>query len=217
MLKIVDMEVKNTRVKDLTGQRFGRLVVIGRAGSRNHSALWNCQCACGNQIEVISSSLNNGTTKSCGCLRKDVTRARKTTHGMYGTKIYNIWKTMIQRCGNPKAQHYAIYGDRNIHVCEEWLNFETFHEWAMASGYTESLSIDRIDNDKGYSPTNCKFSTQKEQCNNKRNNIYLEHNGECKTLTQWSETTGIHYRTLQHRIKNGWCVSKALESPVRKL
>lgn len=202
---------------DLTGHRFGKLVVIERVGSRRGNALWRCHCDCGNTTEVVSSSLNNGETKSCGCLRKEVTRARLTTHGLCGTKLYAIWSTMTQRCNNSNSQHYQDYGGRGITVCDEWLTFEPFFDWAMANGYDSGLSIDRIDNEKGYFPANCKFSTQKEQCNNKRSNVWIEYDGRRRTLTQWSEVCGICYRTLMGRIRMGWSIEKILETPTRNL
>ena len=161
-------------LKDLTGQRFGRLVVIGREGSTAQgTATWRCLCDCGNECVVEGAKLRKGNTKSCGCLHNDAARQRRTTHGKSGTRIYAIWKTMIQRCSNPCNKNYDRYGGRGITVCTEWRNdFQKFYEWSKESGYDENApvgrcTIDRIDNDKGYSPDNCRWVDIKTQRHNR--------------------------------------------------
>lgn len=136
------------------GQEFGRLTVSESVGSGKSL----CKCSCGNEKIVRTQYLLSGNTKSCGCLKRDLTLKRLTTHGMTHTKLYSVWNSMMARCNNKRNKQYADYGGRGITVCKEWLNSTTFLEWAMPL-WKEGLYIDRIDNDKGYSPENCRFIT----------------------------------------------------------
>lgn len=161
---------------DITGKRFGRLVVIERAANtKKGSAKWLCLCDCGKETIVRTSSLNNGGTKSCGCLQREHMTALGYARKKYdsNSRLYHIWQSMKQRCLNSNHRRYNDYGGRGITVCEEWKNsFQVFYDWAMANGYKENLSIDRIDNDKGYSPDNCQWATMKEQRNNRRDSTF---------------------------------------------
>lgn len=207
------MELKYTHnVKDLTGQRFGRLLVIERAGSRGTRSLWRCACDCGNETLVICNSLVRGRTKSCGCFDRE----RKRTHGMTHSKLYDVWRSMRKRCNNSRSPNYHNYGGRGITICAEWSLFLNFYNWAMTNGYTENLSLDRIDNNGGYSPENCKWSDCKEQNNNRRNNVWYAFDGQIKNIQQWSEFTGMSYQTLYSRIQSGWSIEKTITTPARK-
>ena len=164
-------------IKDLTGQRFGRLVVISRAStSPKGEATWKCLCDCGKTIISPGYNIRSGNTNSCGCFNSDEARKRFTTHNMSKSRLYVIWTAMKQRCCNPNSSRFHQYGGRGITICDKWLrDFQAFYEWSMANGYDENASygqctIDRIDNDKGYSPDNCRWVDVKIQNNNKSNN-----------------------------------------------
>jgi hypothetical protein len=154
---------------DLTGQRFGKLVVVLRADNIGRHPAWLCKCDCGAEIVVRADFLKTKAT-NCGC---DYKGAVNKTHGMSYPRhrLYVIWANMKQRCHYTKCSHYPNYGGRGITVCQEWQDsFEAFYEWAMSSGYEDHLSIDRINCDGNYEPSNCRWATMKEQQNNRRNN-----------------------------------------------
>lgn len=148
---------------DLTGERFGRLLVVERTGSRNGNALYKCVCDCGEVSYVKSNNLFSGTSKSCGCLERELRKARITTHGLTKTRLYRIWDNAKKRCYGTTHKEYHRYGGRGITVCEEWKNdFKAFYDWALAHGYAENLTLDRIDNDGNYEPHNCQWLTRSE-------------------------------------------------------
>lgn len=197
------------KVKDLTGKRFGRLTVIGIDDRNTKRTYWNCMCDCGNVKSVRSDILQRGTTMSCGCYKKEVDRINLTAnhkHKMSGTRIYGIWTGMKQRCYNEHDARYCRYGGRGIKVCEEWkADFSAFYEWALANGYGENLTIDRIDNDGDYCPENCRWSTNVEQCNNRSTNITIKIGNATKTLTQWCEIFELDFKTIDARYRrNGY-------------
>lgn len=197
---------------DLTGQRFGRLVVISEAGRSNDGqTLWHCLCDCGKETTVQGRHLREGNTRSCGCLMQE----SRIKHGEAGSRLYHTWNDMIQRCHNENHKCYADYGGRGIKVCEIWLHdFAAFRDWAVSNGYVDDLEIDRIDNDRGYSPENCRWTTRKQQTRNCRRNHLIEYRRTTKPLAEWAEEKGMSPRTLNSRIRNGWTVEEALETPV---
>lgn len=199
--------------EDLTGQRFGRLLVIGRGddyicpdGRRRDR--WICKCDCGNIKSIRRTCLKSGDTQSCGCLCKEKLSNVATKHGGYGTSLNNIWNGMRQRCNNPKNNHYDNYGARGIRICEEWDDFSVFRDWAYDNGYDPTLgrekcSLDRIDVNGDYTPDNCRWVSMKEQGRNKRNTIYLTYNDETHALAEWAEIVGQKYSILHSRYSRG--------------
>lgn len=211
-----------SKIIDLTGKRFGRLVVIKWVGKDKwRHRRWLCKCDCKNKNEIIvtGGNLRNGNTKSCGCLQKEIMSVIKTTHGHVKTgrktKIYMIWVEMIQRCTNPNHKQWDDYGGRGITVCDEWMEFPNFlkdnPDWKLG------LTIERISNKLGYFKDNCYWATRKEQGRNKRNNLYITYGRKTQLLIEWSEETGIPYHTLYARIyKYNWSSEKALTTSVRR-
>lgn len=194
----------NKRFIDLTSKRFGRLVVTSFAGNRQ----WNCLCDCGGVSIVFSSQLMAGKTKSCGCLRREATAKIRKTHGKSGTVEHRAWKEMKRRCSSVNNSEYHNYGGRGIKVCERWLNsFENFLEDMGVRPAGKSL--DRIDNNLGYSPDNCRWATKSEQASNKRNNRIINYLGKPMLLKDIAQITGIHFTLIIKRLDAGWSVEDA--------
>jgi hypothetical protein len=153
--------------QNLIGMKFGKLKVISKIPASNgQRCLWNCVCDCGNKTKSRAYNLTHGRSKSCGCANKENLAKRVTTHGMSGNKIYRTWANMLRRCQNKNHPRYSDYGGRNISVCIEWLDFENFYK--DMGEHPEGLTLDRIDNDKGYSKQNCRWATPKQQAENRR-------------------------------------------------
>ena len=208
------------KYRDLTGERFGRLTVLGRAGRGNsNQILWECKCDCGGTAIVPTCHLNSGHTKSCGCYRKETATesgVHRIKHGMRGTRLYQIWRGMRQRCTDKNYHSFPDYGGRGITICPAWDSFEEFRDWSMANDYQNDLTIDRIDPDGPYSPENCRWATMTEQQNNKRNNRILTLNGETHTAPEWARMTGIPVTVIYNRMKYGWPVERILTEKPRK-
>ena len=206
--------------KDLSNRKFGRLIAIRIVGRKNRKSMWLCKCECGKETIVSVSHLLSGHTKSCGCIKNEnialVGKTINKRHGFRYTKIYRTWVNMKARCLNPKEQHYPLYGGRGIKVCDRWLN--SFENFLIDMGNPPvGTSLDRINVNGDYCPENCRWASNKEQANNKRNTVYLTFRGVVKPLTIWAEEKNINQSTLACRIfKRGWSVEKALTTPVRK-
>lgn len=206
--------------KDLSGQRFSRLVAIrslGRLG-KSRNTYWEVVCDCGSIAKVNGAFLVNGTTKSCGCLRRDKAKATAeglTKHGQSKTRTYRIWAGMIQRCSNQNVESYRLYGAAGIAVCERWSSFENF--LADMGECPPDYSIDRIDFKKGYAPSNCRWASRITQARNTSRNRFFTYQGVTRCLPEWAEVTGIGKGTLQSRITYGWEIERVLTQPVRAL
>ena len=197
---------------DLTGQKVNRLTVLRKADSDKYGhPRWLCRCECGNEVTVSGGDLRTGKAHSCGCWRKERMENLNKIHGHKKDRLYNIWARMKQRCENPKLHDYRHYGGRGIAVCDEWQSFEPFYNWAMSNGYRDDLTIDRIDVNGNYEPSNCRWATMRVQANNKRRNHLITFNGETHTIAEWSRITGINKSTIRNRIAlYGWNTEKAL-------
>lgn len=207
---------ENSRITNIKGKKFGRLTAIEFVEiDKFHRAIWKCMCSCGKECKVAYSSLKSGNTMSCGCIHDELfkkNRFRHDKHNLSNSRIFHIWTGMKQRCYNKNSPKFHRYGGRGISVCDEWLHdFQAFYDWSMDHGYDDDLTIDRINNDGNYEPSNCRWVTAKEQANNVSYNLIFEMNGKKQTLKQWSEDLGINYVTLYSRIyRNGWSFEKAI-------
>lgn len=207
---------------DMIGKRFGRLTVVRRDEDIEPGRpCFLCRCDCGNERVVRGVLLRKGITRSCGCIKKERAKAMAeahVTHGKTNTRLYRIWFSMKCRCHKPSAPDYDRYGGRGITVCEEWRNsFQAFYEWSMSNGYGDDLTIDRIDNEKGYSPTNCRWANKETQNNNTRRNFYITYDGETLTISQWAKKLGIKKNTLYSRLtKYGWSVKETFSKAVKR-
>lgn len=199
----------------MIGQKFGRLTVLEECKERKHGGKqYKCLCDCGNYVNVRKDMLKSGNTKSCGCLQRETASdmaKKKIKHGKCNTRLYKIYYKIINRCYNKNMNRYSDWGGRGIVVCDEWLNdFMNFYNWAINNGYQDNLSIDRVNNDGNYEPSNCRWITNKEQSNNRRSNITITYNGKTQTLKQWAENLKVSYSTLYMRYKNNWDIKNVL-------
>lgn len=205
---------------DILCKKFGRLTIISyshcvdKYSKKGHSFIhyYTCLCDCGKYCVVERNSVREGHTLSCGCLNKDFCKKQFSKHRLTKDPLYKIYYRIIRRCYDKKDVSYKNYGQRGIVVCSLWKeDFYNFYNWAINNGYKKGLSIDRIDNNYGYSPDNCRWATAKEQSNNKRNNIIVEWKGEQHTLKQWAEILNVNYKKLWERTqKRGWSFEKAI-------
>jgi len=208
--------------KDLIGKKFGRLTVIEFSHvdkKDDYRTYWKCQCFCGKILIVRSPSLNQGLTKSCGCLHSERARIQQKKmcfrHGMSGTRLHIIWRGIRQRCHNKNSPAFPSYGGKGITVCTRWKKFENFLK-DMGQPPSSKYSIDRIDNEGDYSKKNCRWATAKEQANNRRSCHVIEYENKRMNLKQWAKEKKIPYKTLHNRLgKLGWSIEEALNKPMR--
>jgi hypothetical protein len=194
----------------MIGKKMGSLLIFEFAGTRGSAqhALWRCKCDCGNETVASGAYLRNGRIKSCGCGMKKTqfTKEKTTTHGMSRTRTYKIWRGMVART-TTKTDKSHLYFDRGIRTCDRWLSFENFY--ADMGKAPDGMSIDRIDNNKGYEPGNCRWATSVEQNNNTRRNRLITARGESMTIAMWARKIGIKPNTIYYRLRRGWTPEEA--------
>lgn len=195
---------------DLSGKKFGRLTAIQRVGTLRGHALWKCFCSCGTTVNIPSQDLRSGSTRSCGCFATETASKLLTTHGMSDHFLYPRWVQMHHRCYDVKHVSYFRYGGVGVTVCDRWHDVVAFCE-DMAGGYFEGASIDRIDNRKGYSLSNCRWATATQQASNRRSNVFYRLGGQRYTVKQLSEMCDVKYCTLRYRLKSGKSVEEAMQ------
>lgn len=212
-----------TKALDIAGRRFGRLIAIKPEKYKiGRKTIWLCICDCGNETRASIDKLNSGEKKSCGCLKKskaveNLKKIKKvhSTHNQSKTRLYNIYTHMKGRCNNQNNKKYSCYGARGIKVCKEWLeSYEKFAAWAKLNGYSDGLTIERIDVNGDYSPQNCKWISMKDQCHNKQNTIRIDDNGELLSVKDFSNKYSIPEKTVFWRISHNWNIDR-LKQPVR--
>lgn len=202
---------------EMQGKKFGKLTVLGPSHKDSRGEWrWRCQCECGNISVVAGYKLRSGHTTSCGCVQSAWRKRGPThTHGMTNTRLYNTWCNMKARCSNTKNYEYHAYGGKGVRVCPDWSKFEAFYEWAIANGYEDGLTIDRIDVNGDYSPDNCRWATQAVQSLNRTDNHLVTAFGKTQTIKEWADEYGLKYDTLERRL-NGyhWPAERAISEPL---
>ena len=210
---------RGPRFKDRTGIVVGRLTIAGlsemRKIGKSWRSFWKCVCSCGKEVVLQGSNLASGNTRSCGCLREETRKFNTWKHGKTRTKIHSTWMNMIRRCHDENNPAFKDYGGRGITVCERWRNsFENFFA-DMGEPTTIKHTLDREDNDAGYSKSNCRWATSKQQSRNSRHNVHVEFNGEIMCISEWAEKLGMKMHTLYNRLFIlGWDKTRAFTEPV---
>lgn len=202
-------------MQDLTGQKFGRLTVLEFAYRKGKHYYFLCKCDCGNTIVIRRDSLlKKNFTQSCGCIAIEKSKQRFKKHGLHGSRLYYIYHNLKHRCLNPQNEEYINYGARGISICDEWLkDFKNFSDWAIANGYNDTLTIDRIDNNGNYEPSNCRWITNKQQQRNKRTNRFIRYQGETYCVTDWALKLGLTPKKLFWRLNHNWSIERAFNTP----
>lgn len=212
-------ELGQIKAERHVGERYGRLVIISTTPNKTNAGIrhYLCLCDCGNKKEVAISHLRDGHTRSCGCMQQENRIQSRLKHGHNGrgtrTRLYRIWGNMNSRCNDKENE---LYGGRGVTVCDEWAqDFSAFKAWAMANGYSDELSIDRIDVNGNYEPSNCRWATVKEQSRNKRNSRMLTYNGKTQTVADWADETSLTAHQIENRLLRGWKTEDIFERPIR--
>lgn len=192
------------------------LTVLSYSHTKNSLHYWLCRCDCGNTTTVLQGNLVYSRTKSCGCYHKKRARDANELHGESKTRLYRIWKGMRARCHNPKNPSFKDYGGRGIRVCDAWQKYNAFKQWAISSGYAENLTIERIDVDGMYEPSNCKWIPRPEQGKNTRRSHYIQYGGRTMSLAEWSKELGGGPNLVTTRLQRGWSEEDAVSIPPRR-
>lgn len=201
---------KNPRLLDIAGCRFGAWTIGKQAGNTSRGgAVFNAVCDCGTERVVSSADVRSGKSKSCGCLKNELIGRLNRTHGESKTRLYNVWLVMRARC----KHGWRYYGERGISVCDAWNNWPTFRDWASANGYRDDLTIDRINNDQGYYPDNCRWADKQTQSLN-RSNVILMGDGTPAVLV--ARQNGVPDRVFRTRLSSGWPIERAVTQPPKK-
>lgn len=202
------------KTPDLSGKRIGMLTVLCVYGKNKYGqVVWECVCDCGKITHPTSGDLLSGHTTSCGCVRGKKLGNFARTHGESRTRLYKEWQDMRYRCYNPNNSYYENYGMRGIIVCQEWKDsYESFRNWAINNGYSENLTLDRIDVNGNYEPSNCRWSNQYEQANNRTNNNIVSYHGKIDTLTNMCRSLNVNYSVIKSRIRLGYSFEEAIDN-----
>lgn len=216
-----DEKVSRVNFKDISGEKFGRLTVLRYLEIKereNRNRNWLCECECGNIVQVNGAKLTSGHTQSCGCLVNEHIKNLNLKYKNPCKRLYSVYKAMLSRCYDTSNNRYSDYGERGIRVCNDWLGeygYDSFSEWAFLNGYDEKaetgqLTLDRIDVNGNYEPTNCRWITNQEQQNNRRDCHYIEYNGEVHTVTEWARILGIPIAKMRYHIGKGKTIQEIM-------
>jgi hypothetical protein len=215
--------LKINKKSNLEGQKFNRLLVLRKVDVGKSMTYYECLCDCGNLHIANGAAVKKGNIKSCGCLQREIASKNSKTHGFSKTRLYRVWRGMITRCENPNSDYYYSYGGRGIKVCPEWRHdFLSFRKWSLSNGYDENAkfsecTLDRIDNDGDYEPSNCRWVSMKEQSKNRRVTVFVEIESVYKPLVDLSEEFGVNYGTLRSRIARGVKTKEELLAPPKDI
>lgn len=192
--------------EEVVGNVYGHITVLADAERKGRNSRFVlCVCKCGTKKEFRMQLLKTGKTKSCGCVSHEMGAEKRRTHGGTGTRLHNIWRSIKRRCYNPNERVYEYYGGKGVVMHDDWLfDFARFRDWSEKNGYSEDLTIDRIDNTGNYEPSNCRWVSMQVQSNNKSNNRMMKINGTTKTVADWSRFTGVNVKTIYNRLYSGY-------------